>query len=53
MIVAPCDGGAFYLTEENPQVKKHERFTLKEKSNDTFDLGVALPGYGDAFIGGA
>ena len=51
-IVSPCDGGAFYLHREDHNVTSHPEFTLPYKSNDTFHLGEALPGYGDAFIGG-
>mmetsp|Transcript_24794 Transcript_24794/g.44904 ORF Transcript_24794/g.44904 Transcript_24794/m.44904 type:complete len:484 (-) Transcript_24794:282-1733(-) len=51
-IVAPCDGGAFYIFEESSNVTSHKDFTLEAKSKDTFHLGDALPGYGNSFIGG-
>jgi phosphatidylserine decarboxylase len=52
-IVSPCDGDVFYLQQEDSSLKEHCQIILKAKSNDSFKLGDALPGYGNAFIGGA
>lgn len=51
-IVSPCDGGAFYLAKENLTAIDHQDHTLVGKSNDKFNLGEAMPGYGKAFVGG-
>ncbi len=49
VVVAPCDGGVFYLTRG--QLEDNE-FPLPGKSKDMFQLEQALPGYGGSFIGG-
>lgn len=56
VIVAPCDGGVFYLNHESPSDKSKklisESYVLPGKSGDKFNLEEALPGYGQHFIGG-
>ena len=49
VIVAPCDGGVFYLTRGEPVGSAYQ---LPGKSRDTFELQEALPGYGASFLGG-
>lgn len=49
VVVAPCDGGVFYLTRGELIGNAYE---LPGKSQDTFQLEQALPGYGAAFLGG-
>jgi len=49
VVVAPCDGGAFYLTRG--QLEGNE-YPLLGKSHDVFQLQRALPGYGGSFVGG-
>jgi phosphatidylserine decarboxylase len=49
-IVAPCDGGIFYLSRG--EESENTRFDLPGKS-DEFDLLDAVPGYGPYFQGGA
>ena len=54
-IVAPCDGGIFYLYEgddvSNGNTK--EDFTLPGKSDDPFNIKHALPeAYSERFVGG-
>lgn len=49
VIVAPCDGGVFYLTRG---VLEGESYSLPGKSQDTFQIEQAIPGYGGAFLGG-
>ena len=48
-IVAPCDGGVFYLDKG---ASHSERYTLPGKSGDKFNLVEAIPGYGKQFVGG-
>ena len=49
-IVAPCDGGIFYLNRDDNA--DDQSFDLPGKS-DRFDLLDAVPGYGPYFKGGA
>ena len=49
VVVAPCDGGVFYLTHGELEGNAYE---LPHKSGDLFQLDEALPGYGPAFRGG-
>lgn len=49
VVVAPCDGGVFYLTRG--QLEGNE-YPLLGKSHDVFQLERALPGYGGSFVGG-
>lgn len=49
VVVAPCDGGVFYLTRG--QLEGNE-YRLLGKSYDVFQLQRALPGYGGSFVGG-
>ncbi len=49
VVVAPCDGGIFYLTRGELEPQRH---LLPGKSQDTFQLLEALPGYGGCFLGG-
>jgi phosphatidylserine decarboxylase len=49
VVVAPCDGGVFYLTRG--QLEGNE-YSLLGKSHDVFQLEQALPGYGGSFLGG-
>lgn len=55
IIVAPCDGGIFFLNNAN---EKGDIEDLKKKSydlpgkSDRFELNEALPGYGNCFLGG-
>jgi len=49
VVVAPCDGGIFYLTRGDLQ---DEGYPLPGKHGDTFHLKRALPGFGGSFIGG-
>lgn len=49
VVVAPCDGGVFYLTRGE---LIGNAYYLPGKSMDTFELQEALPGYGGAFLGG-
>jgi len=49
VIVAPCDGGVFYLTRGQLE---GNNYTLPRKSRDVFELAQALPGYGGSFLGG-
>lgn len=55
-IVAPCDGGVFYLNKEGDSNSHNcsggKGFLLPGKSGDRFDLIDALPGYGEQFVGG-
>ncbi|MGB3467149.1 MAG: phosphatidylserine decarboxylase [Cyclobacteriaceae bacterium] len=55
-IVAPCDGGIFYLHKEIDLPKNNELsekvYRLPGKSNDPFNLVDAIPGYGEKFVGG-
>ncbi|WP_299886755.1 phosphatidylserine decarboxylase [uncultured Lacinutrix sp.] len=55
VIVAPCDGGIFYLNRADGMADveelKNKDYDLPGKS-DRFDLKEALPGYGSHFIGG-
>ncbi|WP_075344637.1 phosphatidylserine decarboxylase [Tenacibaculum agarivorans] len=55
VIVAPCDGGIFYLNHADQgksiEELKNTAYKLPGKS-DHFDLKDALPGYGSHFIGG-
>ncbi|MEO1053334.1 MAG: phosphatidylserine decarboxylase [Bacteroidota bacterium] len=48
VIVAPCDGGVFYLDRGTVSGKEYD---LPGKS-DRFNLLEALPGYGKLFLGG-
>jgi len=50
VIVAPCDGGVFYLDRGNTGIPAND-YDLPGKS-DRFDLEDALPGYGKVFEGG-
>lgn len=54
-IVAPCDGGIFFLNKAKKISKtenlKELRYPLPGKS-DNFNLKEALPGYGSHFLGG-
>ena len=49
VVVAPCDGGVFYLTRGDLIGNAYQ---LPGKSRDRFDLKEALPGYGGSFVGG-
>lgn len=49
VIVAPCDGGIFYLTRGDLTGNAYQ---LPGKSQDTFELREAIPGYGASFVGG-
>ncbi len=49
VVVAPCDGGVFYLTHGSLIGNAYQ---LPGKSRDTFELMEALPGYGASFLGG-
>lgn len=49
VVVAPCDGGIFYLTRGELEGSDYQ---LPGKSQDTFQLRRAMPGYGGAFLGG-
>lgn len=49
VVVAPCDGGAFYLTRGQLE---GDEYQLPGKSQDWFHLKQALPGYGGSFVGG-
>lgn len=49
VVVAPCDGGAFYLTRGELEGSD---YLLPGKSHDRFQLKRALPGYGGNFLGG-
>lgn len=49
VVVAPCDGGVFYLTRG---ALIGNAYQLPGKSRDTFELMEALPGYGGSFLGG-
>lgn len=49
VVVAPCDGGVFYLTHGELTGNAYQ---LPGKSHDVFQLEQALPGYGGAFLGG-
>lgn len=49
VVVAPCDGGGFYLTRGQLEGNK---YPLPGKSHDVIQLEQALPGYGGSFIGG-
>ncbi len=49
VVVSPCDGGVFYLTRGQLE---GDPYPLLGKSQDTFELRRALPGYGGAFLGG-
>lgn len=55
VVVAPCDGGVFYLDKGKELGKAGEvppnGYDLPGKS-DRFDLLEALPGYGQHFVGG-
>jgi len=52
-VVAPCDGGIFYLNRDNNgEVVNDKTLNLPGKSGQ-FDLLDALPGYGPYFEGGA
>ncbi|WP_281557938.1 phosphatidylserine decarboxylase [Thalassomonas sp. RHCl1] len=57
VIVAPCDGGVFYLTRggvrDNTEHTPGNGYLLPGKSGDRFDLLEAIPGYGRHFLGGA
>ena len=57
VIVAPCDGGVFYLNRGSAYGNATEMldnsYLLPGKSGDRFDLLEALPGYGRHFLGGA
>jgi phosphatidylserine decarboxylase len=48
VIVAPCDGGVFYLDRG---ASAETRYELPGKS-DTFNLKEAIPHYGELFVGG-
>ena len=48
-VVAPSDGGIFYLAEEADEKSGYE---LPSKRGDKFELEEAFPGYGQHFIGG-
>lgn len=51
-IVAPCDGGIFYLDRGgSPEEAREKRHDLPGKY-DQFGLLDALPGYGEYFLGG-
>ncbi len=54
VIVAPCDGGVFYLARGSATGQGHHQtsFALPGKYDD-FQLLEALPGYGRYFLGGA
>ena len=56
VVVAPCDGGIFYLNRETVAADSKEEPTnsyfLPGKSGDRFNLMEAIPGYGQHFIGG-
>ncbi len=49
VVVAPCDGGVFYLTRGELEGDEHP---LLGKSHDTFQIERAVPGYGGSFLGG-
>ncbi|WLE96211.1 MAG: phosphatidylserine decarboxylase [Candidatus Electrothrix communis] len=49
VVIAPCDGGVFYLTRGQLEGNK---YPLPGKSHDVLQLEQALPGYGGSFIGG-
>ncbi len=49
VVVAPCDGGIFYLTRGELE---GDAYPLPGKSHDLFQIEQALPGYGGAFAGG-
>ncbi len=49
VVVAPCDGGVFYLTRGELIGNAYQ---LPGKSRDTFQLMDALPGFGSSFLGG-
>ncbi|TQF71406.1 phosphatidylserine decarboxylase [Pseudoalteromonas luteoviolacea] len=51
-VIAPCDGGIFFLTQESKNVGKHQSYLLPNKSGDEFNLIEAIPGYGRLFVGG-
>ncbi len=51
VIVAPCDGGVFYLTPGNDGNVINNDYDLPGKS-DRFDLLEAVPGYGRYLLGG-
>ena len=48
-VVAPCDGGVFYLTRGHTI---GNAYRLPGKSDDVFELHEAIPGYGSSFVGG-
>ncbi|KZN68744.1 phosphatidylserine decarboxylase [Pseudoalteromonas luteoviolacea] len=52
IVVAPCDGGIFYLAHEGKKSNQQTRYLLPNKSGDEFNLIEAIPGYGRVFIGG-
>ncbi|PRQ04003.1 Phosphatidylserine decarboxylase proenzyme [Enhygromyxa salina] len=49
VVVSPCDGGVFYLTRGELEGEPHP---LPGKSQDTFEIERAVPGYGASFLGG-
>ncbi|NOX29696.1 MAG: phosphatidylserine decarboxylase [Actinobacteria bacterium] len=49
VVVAPCDGGIFYLTHGDLAGSSYQ---LPGKSRDVFELAEAVPGYGESFVGG-
>ncbi len=49
VVVAPCDGGVFYLTRGELE---GNAYPLPGKSQDSFQLKRAMPGYGGSFLGG-
>lgn len=49
VVVAPCDGGIFYLTRGELE---GNAYPLPGKSHDLFQIEQALPGYGGTFAGG-
>ena len=53
VVVAPCDGGVFYLDRgKTSNDKESNQYPLPGKSGDSLNLLAAIPGYGRVFQGG-
>ncbi|MDF1699043.1 MAG: phosphatidylserine decarboxylase [Saprospiraceae bacterium] len=51
-IVAPCDGGVFFLSRGGDAADGHSTYYDLPGKSDQFNLMEALPGYGRLFVGG-